>query len=205
MQIQIEIISVGQVQTVPTKNGKSYQVIEVAYKKEGKIEGKKILSFVSPAVFNAVQKLGQGEVCYVETEKGAPNAAGQSFWQWNSISSASDAQTQGTRSGTSASPVQSTQGSPSSPTTKTASSYETKEERAARQVMIVRQSSLSSAIALADATGDKKVTATTIIATAKEFEAFVLGTEPPTPPSASKRSIEKYDPALDDFPDDIPL
>ena len=201
MQIQIEIISVGQVQTVPTKNGKSYQVIEVAYKKEGKIEGKKIMSFVSPAVFNAVQKLGQGEVCYVETEKGTPNAAGQSFWQWNSISSASDAPTQGTRSTAGTGAVPATQGSVSAPTTKTASSYETKEERAARQVMIVRQSSLSNAIALADATGDKKVTATTIIATAKEFEAFVLGIDAPSPPSASKSRHS----AFDDFPDDIPL
>jgi hypothetical protein len=200
MQIQIEIISVGAVQTVPTKNGKSYQVIEVAYKKEGKIEGKKIMSFVSPAVFNAVQKVNQGDVCYVETEKGAPNAAGQSFWQWNSISSASDAQTQGTRSTTGTGTVQAAQGSSTAPTTKTTNSYETKEERAARQVMIVRQSSLSNAIALAAATGDKKVSTTTIINTAKEFEAFVLGTEAP-PTTAAKRTTEVHD----YFPDDIPL
>ena len=41
-QIQIEIVNVGTVETVPTKNGKSYQTIEVAYKKDGKIEGKSL-------------------------------------------------------------------------------------------------------------------------------------------------------------------
>ena len=41
MQIVVEVISVGPIQTIPTTGGKSYQCIEIAYKKNGKIEGKK--------------------------------------------------------------------------------------------------------------------------------------------------------------------
>lgn len=189
MQLQIEIISVSQINTIPTKNGKSYGMIEVAYKKEGKIEGKKLLSFVSPSVFAVVQTLSQGDVCYVETEKGAPNAQGNSFWQWNSIALASDVPTQ----------VQSSSQTETQRATgtsqKTASTYPTNEERAATQVYIVRQSSLGHAVALANATGDKKATTTTIIASAKDFEAYVLGKEAEVPTAG----------AIDDFPDDQPL
>jgi hypothetical protein len=201
MQIQIEILTVGAIQSIPTKNGKSYNVIEVAYKKDGKIEGKKLMSFVSPSVFAAVQKFKQGDVCYVETEKGAPNAAGQSFWQWNSIQSAGDGSAQpAVREVAPAG-----QGSTTGTTQKASSSYPTNEERAATQVYIVRQSSLSNAIALANATGDKKATTTTIIAAAKEFEAFVLGKEVATPVAPKNREPVKYEAAMDDFEDDIPL
>jgi hypothetical protein len=54
------------------------------------------------------------------------------------------------------------------------SNYETADERAARQVMIVRQSSISNAVALLKT---EKHTPTTeeVLAVAKQFENFVLG------------------------------
>lgn len=57
------------------------------------------------------------------------------------------------------------------------SNYETAEERAKKQVYIVRQSSLSSAINFMEATGNKKFTEFDVIALAKQFEAYVFDTE----------------------------
>lgn len=60
------------------------------------------------------------------------------FWQWVSINANTASTSQAPASAGSA-----------SPTRVTGSNYETKEERAARQVLIVKQSSLSNAVALA--------------------------------------------------------
>lgn len=59
------------------------------------------------------------------------------------------------------------------------SNYETAEERAKRQVYIIRQSSLTNAIAMLAAAGDKKtpINPDTVIGVAKKFEAFVLDTD----------------------------
>lgn len=160
MQISLEIISVGAPQTVPTKNGKSYQCVEVAYKKDGKIEGKKIVSFTNPGVFQAVQELSQGEIVSVTTEKGQPNAQGQSYWQWEAIGAVSPAQTQ---AATAAAP--------------SGGGYAKTQEV---QVMIVRQSSLGHAVALLAVQGDKKVSYASVVDIARHFEAYVLGKEPPS-------------------------
>src|SRR3990167_7946394 len=164
MQIQVEIISISAPQTVPTKNGKSYQAIEVAYKKDGKIEGKKIMSFASPAVFKAVQNCVQGDFVTVTTEK---NEAG--YWQWESIDKSEGAIPPATQSAAA-------QGGGTSKST--GSNWETKEERAARQVMIVRQSSLSNAIATLTVAIKGAISSDQVIRLAKEYEAYVLDTEP---------------------------
>lgn len=153
-RITVEIVNVGSKQTIPTKNGKSYQCIEVAYKKDGKIEGKKLMSFVNPGVFEAIQEYTAGDVITVETEKSAPNAAGQAFWQWVSISA----------------------GGTAAPTAAVASSGGGKTQEV--QTMIIRQSSLGHAVALLNVRGDKKANANDVIAVAKQFEDFVLGKEP---------------------------
>jgi hypothetical protein len=57
---------------------------------------------------------------------------------------------------------------------KPVSNYETKEERAARQVMIVRQSSLSNAVSTLSV-GAKHLTPSEVVAVAKEYERYVLG------------------------------
>ena len=70
----------------------------------------------------------------------------------------------------------------------TGSNYETKEERAARQVYIIRQSSLSTAVELL---GQGKSVAD-VIATAKQFEAYVFS------------KAEGVD-AINELQDDIPV
>lgn len=71
------------------------------------------------------------------------------------------------------------------------STYETPEERAARQVMIVRQSSISSAINMLGIS-KKSISTDEVIAVAKEFEAYVMGKE------------EVGHPSFDDMEDDMP-
>ena len=52
--------------------------------------------------------------------------------------------------------------------------YETADERALRQVMIVRQSSLAQAVALLSANGGKKNSPQDVISIAKVFENWVM-------------------------------
>lgn len=64
------------------------------------------------------------------------------------------------------------------------STYETPEERAKKQVYIVRQSSVNAAIALLKT--DKRVPAKEEIAdTAQFFEAYVFGNDVPSPVQAA--------------------
>lgn len=153
--MQITILSVD----VNTPAGKKYQVAEVAYKDDqGKVNGKKILSFVNKDVFNIAKNAQSGQVYDVSLAKDD-----QGYWQWTSMNLAGETTI--------------SVASPAKATPSPRSTYETPEERAQRQVYIVRQSSLTNAIALANATGDKKATPESIIAVAKQFEAYVFDRE----------------------------
>lgn len=160
--IQIEILNVTP-NKVPSKTG-YYTSLEVAFKNltfQGKVEGKKIMDFAEKIAFNALVNASPGSKWDVTRVKG------EKYWTWEAVSPLNSNAT--------------TQGIPMAEVTKvTKSQYETAEERAARQVMIVRQSSLSNAIALATAIGDKKATIESIIKDAMTFEAFVLGKDKPT-------------------------
>ena len=63
-----------------------------------------------------------------------------------------------------------------SPNTRvTGSNYETKEERAARQTLIVKQSSLSTAVAALAIGAKSSPSASDVIAYAKQLEQYVMG------------------------------
>src|ERR1700722_11690058 len=115
----IEIVSVT---TNTIQKGKSsYQKADVAYKRDGKLEGKGIMSFVNSEVFNAVSKAEQGktyEVKLAKDEKG--------YWQWVDFKAST-----GVDSGS-----QSTGGSVAKPSVNSRG-FETPDERAARQQYIV--------------------------------------------------------------------
>ena len=140
--IQITIIDVSAPQKIATAKG-GYNAIEVAYKKDGKVEGKKILDFVNKEIWKKVQQMKVGETYDIELVKDKND-----YWQWNGItpggsgeSAQGSAPSEGVSSGSSAA---------SRPTSGrvTGSNYETPEERARRQVLIVRQSSLTAALNL---------------------------------------------------------
>lgn len=161
LNINITLLSV-QITTVPTAKG-SYQVADVAYKNntfQGKVEGKKVMSFGATAEsFKSLAQAQPGqtyEVQIVKNDKG--------YNDWVSMAAAGAA---------SASAPQ--KASPSSATPAPKNTYETPEERAKRQISIVRQSSLSNAIATLSV-GAKKVEPDDVIAVAKKYESFVNGT-----------------------------
>lgn len=169
--IQIEILSQKKV-TKPTKTpGKTYESLEVAYKNlsfQGKVEGKNIMSFgASKAAFDTLSVSQSGEVYEIEYEK---NGAGYNDWLTakKGVAGASGATAQ-------SSPGQYSVGSVSSTTNASPrSTYETPEERAKKQVFIVRQSSLSSAIDLLSVGAKSAPSVDQILEVAKKFESFVF-------------------------------
>ena len=177
-QITVEIVNVGKVESVPTKNGRSYNTIEIVYKNQGKIEGKKLVSFSNPSVFNTAKELSTGDMVTVGLEK---NEGG--YWQWTSITKGGS-----TTETIHVAPAQ--EGGTSVTQTKSVSNYETREERQERQQFIIRQSSLSSAIEFLK--GQKGATLNDVLETATVLVEFVNG--------HSKRSTEPFADMESDIP-----
>lgn len=166
--MNITILSID-IKTVPTTKG-SYQTADVAYKNnsfQGKVEGKKIMSFGATkdsfATLATAQPGQTFEVTIVKNDKGYNDWVAMAQAVPGAASPAANAPATGGVKPAAAAPR---------------STYETPEERAQRQVLIVRQSSLSSAVALLT-TGAKTPPSTqAVVDTAKAFEAYVFGTEP---------------------------
>lgn len=173
--MQITVIDVGQPNTHSTKNGRSYQSMEVTYKNDsGQVQSKKLMSFSNPDVFKQAKDWQKGDTVDVNTQKDD-----NGYWQWISIGADAIAQASSNTSNTT-----------SKTTRVTGSNYETKEERAQRQVMIVRQSSISSSISALTAEG-KSPSVAEVLAMAKEFENYVM----------DNKSVD----SVADMEDDIPL
>ena len=167
--MQIQIVTTTTT-TKPTARG-SYQELEVVYKNltfQGKVESKKIMSFGAGAPsFTTLSTASGGsvwEVTVVKNDKG--------YNDWTACSPATG----------SPSPSDSPAAAVAAKGNATPrSTYETPEERAQRQVLIVRQSSLSSAVSSL-AIGSKSAPKPhEVIAVAKEFEAYVFGIVDPGP------------------------
>jgi hypothetical protein len=165
--INITVLSVTNT-TVPTAKG-SYQQLDVAYKNntfQGKVEGKKLMSFnkATKAAFDTLANAASGTSFDIDTVK---NDKG--YIDWTSARAA----------GASASAPAQAAPAAARPAANAAprSNYETPEERAQRQVYIVRQSSLNVAAQIA-AVGAKKVDPDEVINLAKKLEGYVFGKEP---------------------------
>ena len=146
-----------------TPEGKKYKICELGYKTEdGKVKAMKIFGFGDQKlVFDVATKLGAGDVVeaqFATNEKG--------YWQFNSLTPT------GVKEATD---VEKPQGG-AAPSPVARGNWETPEERAARQVMIIRQSSLSNAVAFYASREPKGVTADakSIVELAKFFESYVL-------------------------------
>ena len=183
--MRIEIINV-QAATKPTKTGKTYVQLDVAYKnltREGKIEGKRIMPFQNPDVHANLQKATMGQVFEVTTVKEGE------YWQWSNVQEVAkgsnmEPQTSAASSG------YASKGTPSPKST-----YETPEERAARQRLIVRQSCLSNAVETLKV--DKKgVDPTEALKLAERYVGWVFGEE-------AKVDVPEVD--FDYMKDDVPM
>ena len=128
--MQIEILNVSS-ETKPTSKGGTYVMLDVAFKNlsSGKTEGKKLVPFGdSEAVYKQFKDAKAGNQFDVTLEK-----QGQ-YWVWTKATSIAPGA------------VASSAASKVTPVTK--STYETPEERAKKQVYIVKQSSISNAVAI---------------------------------------------------------
>ena len=127
MQINIEVISVGNKNKEP-----KYSWYELVYRNNdsGKVETKKLFDFAFPLVYKELSTSSSGDNYTVTAEKG------EKYWNWVSVSKGD--------------PVATAPEKGNEPVAKAyvkGNNYETSEERAARQTSIIRQSSLSNAIA----------------------------------------------------------
>jgi hypothetical protein len=175
----IEIIS-ATVTTVPTAKG-SYQVCDLAYKNktyQNKVEGKKLMSFAEKEAFDRLSKASLGDTFSIVRGKDD-----KGYWKWNSVTTGANTHPMSTYD-----QKQQAQVSPKS-------TYETSEERALRQISIVKQSSIANALKLHELNGVKKNTTEEILATAQAFVNYVTGNDL----ISTEKDVIKVS---SDFPDD---
>ena len=162
--MQISIINVTN-QTVPTTKG-SYQALEVTYKEvaTSKVGSRNIMSFVqdSKKAFETLSTASNGEVFDISMVKQA-GKDGKEYWVWTDARKGSAQASQG----------QTASAAPAASGTVSKGNWETPEERAKKQVYIIRQSSLSTAVAALSG-GKAPPTAENILALAKTFEDYVF-------------------------------
>lgn len=150
--MQIEVLSVA------VEDKGKYKVAEVAYKgQDGKVTSKKVMSFGASAdVFKQIKDAHQGAKYDVTTIKNA-----QGYWDWTALGPG------GATGVTTSSPA---------PGASPRSTYETPEERATRQLLIVKQSSVNQAIELIKLNNPKGgVTIENVLGVASRFEDHVFG------------------------------
>ena len=145
------------------KAPRGYSIANVSFERDGKSETRKIMSFGGSATaFSQLVELKEFPVAVnITMEK---NAKG--FWEWKGI-----------EKGQSNVGANSSAGVGSKSSGKVlGSNYETSEERARRQVYIVRQSSISSAIEYLKAKAPKGVEdgVKEVLEVAKDFENYVM-------------------------------
>lgn len=156
-------IVIQEVKIEEVRNGKNkYDKAEVVYSSNGQNRTQKIMSFSNPAIFAQVRKMVSGETYDVEVVK---NDAG--FNQWAKIVATSGE----------AAPV--ADGKPAPAGRTSVSTYETAEERKIKQMYIIKQSSISSAIEFSKHPqfAGAKVSVEDLLVTAQQFVDFVYGNQ----------------------------
>lgn len=170
-----------------SKAGKPYTFLDIAFKNltfQGKVEGKKLMPFGDNApAFKALENAASGDVYDIQVVK---NTAGFNDWVSAVVSDGS-------------APPQSSPAASYAPKAASAgaapvrSSYETPEERAQKQVYIIRQSNISSAINLLSVGAKTAPKLSEVLDTAKELEKYVFGIVPDGPSG--------FDSMTDDMPE----
>ena len=166
-QFQVEIVNVTPPVFIKTVKG-GYNVLEVAFKQDGSVGGKKFMDFAAPGVYNLLETAKAGDIFDVVSEK---NAKG--YIDWVSVNPGTAATA--TEAGQEA--VAENSGAPAPAAARTGysakgrvvgSTYETAEERATRQAAIIRQATLNAAIEYAP-----KATEEELVKVARRFETYV--------------------------------
>lgn len=154
--MKLSIISVSTT-SKSSKAGKPYQNAEVVYKnlESGKVENKNITQYST--IFKAVADAQAGQVFDVKSEK---NDGG--YWEW--VSFVRDTNPGAAVASAAATPVAAKGGT-----------WETPEERAKKQVYIVKQSSISAAVSMLSIGAKTPLSVDQVVAVAQQLTDYVFG------------------------------
>jgi hypothetical protein len=191
LQTKISVIAVA-IDTKPTSKG-SYQVAEVTYKDvdKNKVASKKIMSFAKPeSIFKTMALAKQGEVYDVELIKNE----GTGYWDWTNVTKGSV--------GDNASVSTTASKAPPAASTATKGGWETPAERAAKQIYIVRQSSISAAVNALSVGAKVHPKAAEVINYARELEQYVFETD--RAQAVASKDVERI-PEFGDLEDPLPF
>lgn len=138
------------------KGRTKYQIANVTYTFNGNNKTTKIMSFANPQVFKDVQSFSPGTELVVETTKN-----GQGYDQWSKVSVAG-----------AAAPASSAGSAPQARST-----YETPEERKIKQLYIIKQSSISTAVSTLSVGAKVPPSPEEVLKLAQVYVDFVYGNE----------------------------
>lgn len=180
------VVAVSMDAIIKKKDGGTYQGVELVFKdEEGKTQTKAFHNNTfkfNQALKNTLADLNKGDKFTAEMEKDGD------FWNWKKLyKGAAEAKQLNAQASAAKQPYQA----------RPNDTYETKEERATRQVMIVRQSSLTAALKLLELQGAKKPTANDVVSIAAEFEAWVLGQTKPKNPVVQESDDNPFEDGVD--------
>jgi hypothetical protein len=166
--MQIEIIKVEGPTQKSSARGKTYNQLEVVYKKDGKVEGKKLMDFTYPEVYSAMKAAQSGSCYEVESVKEGD------YWQWKQVKAVSkDALSNTESTQTNGQTGQKSRGSSGYSSNR---DYETAAERAWKQTVISRQACLNTAVETLK--NGKALERAAVIALASEYELWVTRKDP---------------------------
>lgn len=167
MQVELTVVSVEMDVEIQKQAGGSYKGARLTYRDaSGAIKEKAFTQQAlkyNPQVKTTLSNLAAGDKAIMEMEKNGD------FWNVKTLTKDGSVSSVATNS------TPASGGNKASPTASPKSTYETPEERAKKQVYIVRQSSITAALTYLGDT--KKMSINDVIAVAKQFEAYVFGAD----------------------------
>jgi len=167
--MQIELMSVSD----EYDKGK-YKARDIAYNREGKKSTRTLMVFKgTEELFEVLTSAKRGDILEIELEK--VEKGDQTFYNWVSATKVENAG--GSRGAASVSKGEEGHPAAARPAPYKASGgrdFETHDERAAKQVYIIRQSSLSNAIAFVEGRPAVERSLGSVLAIAQDFVDFVL-------------------------------
>ena len=182
--MKISIIATA-IETKPTAKG-SYQQLEVTYRDldKNKVTSKKIMSFNKPeSVFKTLSTAKGGDTFDIGNIKNEQSG----YWDWNSAERATATTVETPSSKATASSATPAKGG-----------WETPEERKARQVYIVRQSSLTNAVATLTHGRKTELKPEEVLELAKYYERFVFDIQDPQ--QVAQKDVDTFEDDLNDLP-----
>ena len=151
--MKVTVTKIGKSSGTSKTSGKAYQQVDLEYL-NGDKPGKRSINQYAP-VYKQVSALSVGDILEIEYDD-------TQYKNWTSVNVVGKADVTSL---------------PKPATSGGGGNYETKEERQAKQVMIVRQSSLNVAVQALTATSKTVPTTAELIEFASVLEAYVLGKE----------------------------